>query len=872
MTALPTGTVTFVFTDIEGSTNLAQETAVLYREIVEQHATLIRAAAAQFGGEVVSTEGDSFFLVFRSPKQALLAAIEFQHGFRDHAFPHGRSLLVRTGIHTGEGVLGGQNYLGLDVNRAARICDAGHGGQVLVSEATAALVGRELPSGTSLRPLGSHRLKDLAVPESIFQLVAEGLAAEFPPLRSADNRLTNLPVQLTSFVARPEVAAVVSSISGSRLLTLTGAGGTGKTRLALEAAAQVLGRFDDGVWFVRLAPISDPELLTSTVATALGIQPSSDDPDARLVEYLRPRTLLLILDNFEQILEAGRRVSTWLQGAPGLHLLVTSRGPLHISGETEFAIPPLSLPTDSDLRHPESLRQFPSIELFEQRAKAGRPDFQLTSENAEKVADIVASVDGLPLAIELAASRVRLLSVDVLAERLSSRLGLLTGGARDLDERHRTLRSTIAWSYDLLDDDHRQFFRRLGIFVGGCALEQVEMVCAPDLRVDVLDGLSNLADQSLLRTGVASGPTRFSMLATIREFALDELSASSERDQIERHHARAFLELAERAAPEYTGRRTRFWLDRVEADQDNLRAALRWAAENDEGEIAQLLTGALWRFWQMRGYLREGRERAEAALAMVGGTPFSTMKAEEAAGGLAYWQADSEEAFRHYEIALELARESGDPYQIANALFNLSSMKALVESPGAGLELLNEGLQLAAPLGDPVLLGRLHFGKGTNYFLREDTETERPDLALIEYTEAAKYLEGTDSAFDIGWTDRMLGIVFLGLGRHDEAESHLRAGLSQFVAAGDLSALPLHISDFARLALIRGKDEEAIVLTGAVANLQSVSETRLVDWVRNEVEGIDEATERVGPERAEKLLAEGHALSVDEILSRVSVA
>jgi predicted ATPase/class 3 adenylate cyclase len=870
MSALPTGTVTFVFTDIEGSTKLAQETAHVYREVVEQHADLIRSATSRFGGEVVSTEGDSFFLVFRSPKQAISAAIEFQRGFRDHGFPHGRPLLVRTGIHTGEGVLGGQNYLGLDVNRAARICEAGHGGQVLVSQVTAALVERDLPAGTSLRALGSHRLKDLAVPEVIFQVVAEGLPSEFPSLRSADNRLSNLPVQLTTFVARPEVGAVVSAISDSRLVTLTGAGGTGKTRLALEAASQVLSRFEDGVWFVRLAPISDPDLLTSTVAMTLGLQPSPDDPDRRLVEYLRTRTLLLVLDNFEQILEAGQRVSTWLQGAPDLHLLVTSRGRLHISGETELAIPPLGLPAESDLRHPDSLRQFPSIQLFEERAKAARPDFQLTGENAGKVAEIVGSVDGLPLAIELAASRIRLLSVEALAERLSSRLGLLTGGARDLPERHRTLRSTIAWSYDLLENDQRQLFRRLGVFVGGFDLEQAETVCAPDLGVDLLEGLSNLADQSLLRAAGSLGASRFLMLSTIREFALDELAASGERQEIERRHAQAFLQLAERAAPEYTRRQSRTWLDRVEADHDNLRAALRWALDAREGEIAQRLTGALWRFWQMRGYLQEGRERAAAALAAPGGSSLSMMRAEEAAGGLAYWQADSEDAARHYERALELARETGDPYEIANAINNLSSMRAMTVTPEAALELIDEGLQLAEPLGDPVLLGRLRFAKGTNYFLREDPETEQPDLALSEYARAADYLDGTDSTFDIGWTARMRGILTLGLGRYDEAETYLRAGLSQFVAAGDLSALPLHISDFARLALIKGNDEEAIVLAGAVANLQSVSETGLVNWVRNAIEGIDEATARVGPERAEKLFVEGRSLSIDQILARVS--
>lgn len=875
MTDLPTGTVTFVFTDIEGSTSLVQEAAGFYREVVEQQGALIESATERFSGTVVSTEGDSFFLVFRSPKQAIGAVVDFQRNLRSHRFPHGGPIKVRAGVHTGEGLLGGQNYLGLDVNRAARIAAAGYGEQILVSEATAALVGRELPPEVSLRPLGTHRLKDLALPESIFQLVANGLPDDFPPLRTVDSHPTNLPVQLTSFVSRPEVEAVVTAIPSSRILTLTGAGGTGKTRIAIEAAGRVLDRFADGVWFVSLASITDPELLTSTVALALGIQPSSEDPSARLIEYLRPRQLLVMLDNFEQILGAGSRLTPWLQGAPGLHLLITSRGPLRISGETELPVPPMRLPTKDDLRHPESLRQFEAVELFEDRARAAQLDFQLTSENAGRVADIVARVDGLPLAIELAASRIRVLSLDAIYERLSSRLGLLTGGARDLPERQRTLRGTIAWSYDLLDEHHRRLFWRLGIFIGGFSLEQAEKVCGPEdpgesLDLDLLDGVSDLADQSLLRASRSTGQTRFVMLGTIRDFARDQLIESGENEAIHRRHARAFLELAQRAAPEYTRRQSRFWLDRVEADHDNLRTALVWAVENEEGEVAQLLTGALWRFWQMRGYLREGRERAGAALATRGGTSFSMMKAEEAAGGLAYWQADMADALQHYETALTLARHEGDAFEVAGALFNLSSMRAMSSGVEAGLELLDEALALAEPLGDQELLGRIHWGKGSAYFLNEDPETDQPEQALLEYGLAADYFSGTDAAFDIGWTDRMRGILLLRLGRVDEAESFLRAGLSQFVEAGDLSALPLHISDFARLALATGNDEEAILLTGAVANLESVSETSLVDFVVNEIEGIGLAAERVGSERAEKLLADGHALSIEQILSRVA--
>ncbi|HSL26381.1 MAG TPA: adenylate/guanylate cyclase domain-containing protein, partial [Acidimicrobiia bacterium] len=738
MDGLPTGIVTFLFTDIEGSTRLLQKVGDGYRFILEEHADIVRSAVAAQGGTVVSTEGDSFFAVFASPAAAIGAAADVQRKLTAHHFPASAEVRVRVGIHTGEGTLGGDNYVGLDVHRAARIAAAGHGGQVVLSNPTAVLAGDHLPEGVSLRPLGEHRLKDLAHPETLFQLVIDGLRSDFPPVRTLDAIPNNLPLQLTTFVGRSELKAIVDLLDEARLVTLTGPGGTGKTRLAIQAAAEMTGRFVDGVWFVPLAALTDPELIPSAVGTALGMQPSAEDPDLRLAEYLRTRETLLVLDNFEQILDAAPRVATWLREAPRLRILVTSRGPLHLSGEREFPVPPLTLPAADDLPVPETLMHFESVALFVDRATAARPDFRLDSRNAARVVEIVSKLEGLPLAIELAAARVRLLSLEAICERLSSRLGLLTGGARDLPERQRTLRGTIEWSYDLLDERHRRLFARLAVFVGGFALEQAEEVCGPGLDLDVLVGLETLADQSLLRPVAESPQSRFVMLATIREYALERLALDAEAPEIHGRHARAYLALAEEAAPEYTRRHTRRWLDRTENDHDNFRAAITWAIEAGEAETAQRLCGALWRFWQMRGYLKEGRERAEAAIRVPGGSDRSLLAAHEAAGGLAYWQAEMDAALAHYESALELARRTADPALVAGAIYNLAAPLAFQHGVAQALETLEEALSLAEQVGDAELIGRIHWGKGTVHYLTEQPVMEQPEEALAEYMLAAE--------------------------------------------------------------------------------------------------------------------------------------
>ncbi len=486
MAELPSGTVTFLLTDVEGSTALWEQAPEAMRAALAQHDDRFESAVLQHGGVHIRPrgEGDSRFAVFAGAPEALAAALEIQRAFAAERWPTPRPIKVRIGLHTGEAELRDGDYYGSAVNRCARIRAIGHGGQTLLSEATAALVRDDLPATASLVDLGEHRLKDLARPERVFQLTSSDLRIDFPPLISLDARPNNLPVQPTTLIGRQqEIEAVRELLSRHdvRLVTLTGPGGTGKTRLALQVAAELIDDFQDGVFFVELAPLSDPSLVVPTIAQSVGLQDVGGRPvrDA-LVDYLSDKRLLLLLDNFEQILAAAPVVADLLGAAPGLKVLVTSRAVLHLRGEHEFPVPPLGLPEPGPRSLARELASYPAIALFSQRATAVRPGFGLTDENALAVTDICRRLDGLPLAIELAAARVKLLAPQAMLTRLERRLPLLTGGARDLPERQRTLRDTIAWSYDLLDAPERRLFRRLAVCVGGCTVDAAEAVCATE--------------------------------------------------------------------------------------------------------------------------------------------------------------------------------------------------------------------------------------------------------------------------------------------------------------------------------------------------------------------------------------------------------
>jgi len=470
MRDLLTGTVTFLFTDMEGSTRLLERLGKQYRDVQHRHNSIIREAIAEGDGREVSTEGDSFFAVFPAPSGAVRAAVRAQRELAAAPWPDGVVIRVRMGLHTGEGIVGGDNYLGLDVNRGARIAAAAHGGQVLLSDATRGLVERSLPAATRFRDLGQHRLKDLAQPERLYQVVIEGLEQEFPPLRTMDARPNNLPAQLTRFIGRNyEISRVRELLARNRLVTLTGPGGTGKTRVALPVAGEALTDFRDGAFFVDLSSVTDAELVAPETAAALGMpeQPGHPFLDT-LRDHLRLRNLLLVLDNLEQVVNAASGfVEPLLRAAPEVKVLVTSRVPLHLYGEQEFPVPPLALPDPQHLPDVDSLARFEAVALFADRAAAGKPDFRVTAENARTVAKITARLDGLPLAIELAASRVKLLSPKQLLPRLEQRLPLLTARDRNVPERQRTLRRTIEWSYELLDEAEQRMFSRLSVFAGG---------------------------------------------------------------------------------------------------------------------------------------------------------------------------------------------------------------------------------------------------------------------------------------------------------------------------------------------------------------------------------------------------------------------
>jgi predicted ATPase/class 3 adenylate cyclase len=668
MSDLPAGTVTLLFSDIEGSTRLLQRTGDAYPELLENQRHLLRASFEQCGGAEVDTHGDSFFFAFASANDAAAAAAEAQRALAQHDWPDDNEIRVRIGIHTGEPTRVDGRYVGLDVHQAARVMAAGHGGQVLVSESTRAL----LDDRFQLRDLGEHRLKDLSGPQRLFQLQLEGLRSEFPPLKTLDNRPTNLPVQPHPLIGRVrelDEAEAILTRPDVRLLTLTGTGGAGKTRLALQLAANVIDEFADGVFFVSLAPIRDWELVIPTVAHTLGLREQPGQTiDETLSAYLHDKRLLLLLDNFEHVVVAARAVATLLASAPNLRVLTTSRTPLRLSSERTYVVPPLQLPDPQRLPEPTDLTQNAAVRLFADRAQAAVAEFAVTAANAQAVAEICVRLDGLPLAIELAAPRIRVLPPRALLARLDQRLMLLTGGAQDLDERHRTLRATIEWSHELLLAEERALFSRFGTFIGGCRFEAAEALCDPDgkLGLDLLSGLESLVEKSLLRQRAdPDGEPRFWMLETIREFAVERLEATGAAAEARRRHADYFLELAERVDAESRTSDQAALFARLDSDNANLRAAAECARETDNGELLLRLATALWGFWAARGYVAEGRATLEHALALTGERParaligLCTLRLSSGAA-VESVRADAQEALR-------AAEDLGDDFTLAQA-------------------------------------------------------------------------------------------------------------------------------------------------------------------------------------------------------------
>ena len=649
MSGPPTGTVTLLFSDIEGSTRLLQRAGDAYAGLLDQHRRLLREAFARHRGFEMDNEGDAFFVAFESANDAAAAAADAQRALAAHDWSEGNEIRVRMGLHTGEPQAVDGRYVGLVVHAGARIMAAGHGSQVLVSESTRAL----LDDRFQLRDLGAHRLKDLPGTQTLFQLHVEGLPADFPALKTLDHRPSNLPLEPNAFIGRTRELKEAWSLltrEDARLLTLTGTGGTGKTRLALRLASGAVEQFPNGVFFVSLAPVRDWELVVPSIAQTLGLRERPGETVLEtLGEYLRDRRTLLLLDNFEQVLPAAPALSGLLGSAPGVNLLVTSRTPLRVAGERTYSVPPL---VESE-----------SINLFVERAQAADAEFAVTDDNARAVAEICERLDGLPLAIELAAPRVRTLPPAALLRRLDDRLKLLTGGAHDLDERQRTLRATIEWSYDLLPDAERALFAQLSVFVGGCRLDAAEALCKADL--DILDGLQSLVENSLLRRRTDSdGDPRFWMLETIRDYAGELLEAEGDGDEAQRRHADHYVAEAERLDVESRTGDHGAVLARLDEERNNLRAALARAREHHDGELMLRLATALWGFWAARGYVAEGRVALEEALAASGKRPARTLLGWCT---LQVLSGETEGLFEAAEEALHGAEELRDDFSLAQA-------------------------------------------------------------------------------------------------------------------------------------------------------------------------------------------------------------
>jgi predicted ATPase/class 3 adenylate cyclase len=868
-TKLPSGTVTFLRTDVEGSMGLAAALGTRWDDANARQLALIRESVGRHGGVTVRTEGDAVFSAFPDASEAVRAAIDIVRAMTTHPWPDQSTVRVRVGLHSGEAHLAGDDYGGFDVNRAARIAAVGHGGQIVLSDATRALAAHTLPEGASLRDLGRHLLKDVPYPERLFQLDVPGLPSDFPPVRSKLATPGNLPPRLTSFLGREaDLREARRLLDTGRLLTITGPGGIGKTSLGIELARAVAPEFADGAWLISLESESEAGQVPAAVARALGIYDGPGRPVADgVLRHLAEREGVLVLDNFEHVIDAAPFVSDLLMGALDQRVIVTSRAPLRISGEQEYPVGPLG---GEDGQGTSDLS--PAVQLFLDRARSTRPGWDPEAA-LPIVHEICGLLDDLPLGIELAAARISMLPPSAIRDRLVARLPLPGAGPRNVPDRQRTLEGAIAWSYELLREDQQRLLRQLAVFEAGFDVDQAEQV-AGDIpsTADVLDGLIELANQSLLTravvddTGARLGGLRFRMLETIRTFALRELADAGEETDARRRHAAAFLALAEDAARHTMGSDQPMWLDRLQEDHANLREALDWSIDHGPVEVAQRLSTSLWRYWQIRGFLREGRELVDRVVALGPDEPSSArMWSLAAAGGIAYWQADTQRAHSLYLEQLSMARQIGDLAGEADAYFNVSATEFIAGERPQSRRWVMAARELYERLGDEVGAARTLWAE--QMLLAFEHRTEEASAVLDEAMR--RFDRNGDVRYQAGGAAAMSWKHLLD-GNSREALRWCIQSLTLFHAMRDFATTTITLPDAAIILLDLGDAEDAATVMGAYEALSETSGVKppagvgyMIQLMRpgeRIVEALQEGAQQKGNAR-------GRRLSLDEAVA-----
>jgi predicted ATPase/class 3 adenylate cyclase len=906
MPELPTGTVTFLFTDLEGSTRLWDEHPDTMRDALARHDAILRDAVESQHGAIVKSTGDGIHAVFASAHDAVGAAVTAQRALGTESWSVPSPIKVRMGLHTGEAEHRDGDYYGTATNRAARIMSVAHGGQVLVTLSTEELLSDSLPDGVTLRDLGEHRLRDLSRPDRVFQISASGLREDFPPIRSLDAYPGNLPVQLTSFVGRhQELVALGKLLREARLVTITGTGGVGKTRLSVQLAAEVLQRFPDGAWLCELAAASDDEAMAQVVAAALGALAGADaDIDERIVEYLRNKQALVVLDNCEHLLGAVARLAdAILRRCPGVCLVATSREGLGIEGERVWPLRSLPLPDTS--RSGMEAEESDALRLFAERAAAASPDFELDATTVTAVADICRRLDGIPLAIELAAARAVSMSPSQISTRLDERFRLLTGGRRTAVERHQTLRAAVDWSFSLLDERTQTVFNRLGVFAGSFDDEAAEAVATGDgiEEWDVVDALGELVAKSMVLAERDGSSTRYQLLETMRAYARERLEESGEADAWRRRHAAHYAAFADLASPALRGPDELAWRTRLSQELDNLRAAVTWgldAEADDDAELGLRIIAALgWEAvldratgvgaWARRAVERAQRSPAETRAAVLGaaaldfafsgdqdaarplalavlerGEPPNCPSPGAALAALSIADAYSGDADRALQRVLETQTEyesRGDPWLTA-ALFVLGAGWACVSNDGDNARRLGrEAVRLARSSGNPSMLASalMQFGRAM--------QEEDPSAALAAFDESVELTHAGASSGSMTTVLAQAAPLMARAGNTPRALEALREAIVHSHEVVDRISMGQAVTRGAVTFALVGHFEPVAVLDGAMhANVTGGHILVTEQEAEEEVAASAQAREVLGPDEYEGLQTRGTRMSYEELV------